>query len=89
MCDVQRLVTLASGVAVPLEPFLLYWRLSASGFRFALDDVGALMVSPHGALNDGDRAALREARDSIAQVLLAELGGNAPPPAGYVPGRYA
>ena len=68
---VGSFVTLKGGLTVPFEALTLAWALETRGFQIRVVDHD-LVVEPHAALSEGDRAALTRWRPHVAALVQYE-----------------
>jgi hypothetical protein len=67
--NASELVTLRSGISVPLVALQLLWHLEDRGLNVRVDADGSVLVGPHRRLTDHDRGLIREYRDDLRRIV--------------------
>ena len=67
--SVSELVTLRGGVSVPVAALRVLWGLEERALDVRLAADGALLVGPAERLTPDDRAAIREHRDTLRELV--------------------
>lgn len=66
--ELQNLVTLKSGLTVPIDALRLLWQLEDRGLSIRSDGDG-LAVGPRDLLSDADRDLIRQHRDDLCALV--------------------
>jgi hypothetical protein len=64
-------ITLRGGLTIPLRALQIAWDLEERGISLRLHpaDAGRLLAAPSKLLTDTDRAAMRQYRKALAQIV--------------------
>lgn len=76
---VSELVSLRSGLVVPVEALRILWLLEERDFDLQLSDDGVLLVAPASKLTTDDRRTIRRHRDDLRQLVRYCDSSNADP----------
>ena len=76
LAPATKFITLRGGVVLPWPAVALALDLEARGCALRLDDHQDVVVDPHPALTDADRAAMHRWRQDLALIIEYDADGS-------------